>query len=93
MSGVTAFRKLGQQFAGLKDGDGGTGEALRIAGDEGVHAGGQCTGQRQVVLQVVPRQGIGALQGRAIDEDDLEGRQTHRAAARALSRPTIRRAT
>jgi hypothetical protein len=53
-SGRIALRKLGQQFGGRQHGDRGAGEALRIAGDDGVEVGEGGARQDQVVLDVVP---------------------------------------
>jgi hypothetical protein len=60
-SGIIAFRDLGQQLGWGQDGDGGTGEVRRVAGDDGVEAGEGRARDLEIVLEVVAAPGRGGL--------------------------------
>jgi hypothetical protein len=59
-------------LGGGQHGDGGTDEALGVAGDDGVDSGEDGTGDLQVVLEVGARPGRGGSQLAYCDREDIK---------------------
>src|SRR5438874_2337305 len=74
-SGIIAFRDLGQQFGGGQNRNRRSGEALRVAGDDGVEVGEDRARDLEVVLEVRAGQARGRFQGLTIDGNQREGVQ------------------